>query len=132
MAALTGLYKASPEYAEKMRLQGLNKREQYERALFDQSVRLIESDEYYVQRADINKAMTRYANIGSTLEEQGRFEEAYQHKIGEGAIAAELMSFMAQQSTNSIETQRAVKSSQEDMTSNLREFYRSIRLGGDK
>ena len=132
---LGGLYKASPEYAEKMRLKGLNKEEIYTRNLLDNAIREIQESDRPVSDIDVNRATRLYSHIGNLLEEQGKFDEALEHRKGEERfygmeISPYTMLQSAQKSTQSVQNARVTKSMQSDMTNDLRDFYRQVRLGG--
>lgn len=131
IGAVTGLYKVSPQYKEKLRLKGLSKEETYKRTLLDQAIRTIEDPDYIADKIDLNKATILRNEIGNLLEEQGKYNEALEHRRGEQDFVNELQAFIfTGKSTNSVENTRVTKSMQSDMTDNLRDFYRQIRLGG--
>lgn len=132
LGAAKGLYKASPEYAEKMRLRGLNKQEIETTNLLNQTIRTIEDPEYQADKTDINKASMLHSHISNLIEEQGRYGEALEHRKGWDSLIKELEAFApTQKSTDSVQNARSLKAMQSDMTDNLRDFYRQVRLGGE-
>ena len=132
MGAAKGIYKASPEYSEKMRLRGLNQQEIEATNLLNQTIRTIEDPEYNADKSDINKASMLHSHISNLLEEQGKFGEALEHRKGWESLIQQLEAFVpAQKSTDSVQNARSLKAVQSDMTDNLRDFYRQVRLGGE-
>ena len=132
MGAAKGIYKASPEYKEMLRMKGLSKEETYKRTLLDQAVRTIENPNYNADKSDLNKATMLRGEIGNLLEEQGKYNEALEYRKGERDFVSELLAFIpTQKSTDSVENARVTKAMQSDMTDNLRDFYRQVRLGGE-
>lgn len=127
-----GIYKASPEYAEKMRLRGLNKQEIDATNLLNQTIRTIEDPEYNADKSDINKASMLHSHISNLLEEQGKYDEALEHRKGYEGLIQQLEALVpAQKSTDSVQNARSLKAVQSDMTDNLGDFYRQVRLGGE-
>lgn len=131
VGVLGGLYKASPEYAEKMRLKGLNKQEIEKRNILDNLVRTIKDPNVNASHSDVNEAFGLRRQIGNLLEQQGKYQEAFDYRRGEDMFLGELENFVpTQKSTTSIENARVTKSMQSDMTLDLRDFYKQVRLGG--
>lgn len=135
MGAAKGIYKASPEYAEKMRMKGLNEAETKLKAHLDALNRRIAGygpENAAEQNVDYQLAHQTYDALGTNLEEQGKYDEAAEHYRGEARYFGELDTYMynLKRSTDSAQYSRATKAMQSDMTDNLRDFYRQIRLGG--
>lgn len=135
MGAAKGIYKASPEYAEKMRLKGLNDTEIKLKTHLEALNRRITEygpESASNQNVDYQLAHKTYDALGANLEEQGKYDEAVEHYRGEERYFGELDAYMynLRKSSNSTQYSRATKAMQSDMTDNLRDFYRKIRLGG--
>lgn len=136
LGAAKGLYKASPEYAEKMRLRGLNETETKLKTHLDALNRRIAEygpESAANQKVDYQLARQTYDALGENLQEQGKYDEAAEHYRGEATYFGELDAYMynLKRSSDSAQYSRATKAMQSDMTDNLRDFYRQVRLGGE-